>query len=121
MMSFGCRILVAEDDSILRTVVVEVLHDAGYSDILEAGDGDTACRLLKSPDHIHLILTDVNMPGAGGIEVAKWAKVHHPDAKLIFITANPDQLHTLPFAYRCLEKPFTMGQLVDLVEETGAA
>jgi CheY-like chemotaxis protein len=119
MMNLGSRILVAEDDSILRAVVVEVLHDAGYLDILEAGDGRTACRLLTEPDHIHLIVTDVNMPGAGGIEVAKWAKVHHPDAKLIFMTARPDQLDNLPFPYRFLKKPFSIDQLVDLVEKTG--
>ncbi len=118
MLSFNSRILVAEDDDTIRMLVVEVLHDAGYSDVMEASDGEEACHLLDCPDGVVLIVTDINMPHASGIDIAKWGKSHHPNVRLLFMSADPGQLRSLPFPYRFLQKPFTIRQLVTAVEET---
>jgi CheY-like chemotaxis protein len=78
MMSLDSRILVAEDDSTTRMLLVEVMRDAGYSDFVEAGNGEEACHLLDHLDKVVLLVTDINMPHVDGIEVAIMGKVAAP-------------------------------------------
>jgi CheY-like chemotaxis protein len=118
MMSLDSRILVAEDDSTTRMLLVEVLRDAGYSDVVEAGDGEEACHLLYYPDNVTLFITDINMPHVNGIEVATRAKTQHPDVNIIFISALPEKSIHLPFSYSFLQKPFKVSQLFTAVGDT---
>jgi len=64
------RIVVAEDEAIIRLDLVETLAEEGYDVVAETGRGDDALRLVHelSPD---LAILDVRMPGLDGIEVAR--------------------------------------------------
>lgn len=64
------RIVVAEDEAIIRLDLVETLAEEGYEVVAETGRGDEALRLVHelSPD---LAILDVRMPGLDGIEVAR--------------------------------------------------
>ncbi len=119
MIGHSSRILVVEDDSFMRAAVVEVLRAGGFDDVKEAEDGEEACRLLEAPDHVVLLVTDINLPRGSGTDVARSAKSHHPGIKIIFISADPGQLEGLPFAYRFVRKPFTMNDLITAVAEIG--
>ncbi len=67
----GHRIVVAEDDDLVRAMVVDVLTDAGF-DVLEAGDAEEALRILKTEDDVLVLFTDITMPGdMSGIELAE--------------------------------------------------
>lgn len=70
MTSAAPRILVAEDEAIIRLDLVETLQEEGYDVVAETGRGDEALRLVDevSPD---LAILDVRMPGLDGIEVAR--------------------------------------------------
>lgn len=63
------RVVVAEDEAIIRMDVVEILKDAGYDVVAEAGDGETAVKLVREhkPD---LVVLDVKMPVMDGIAAA---------------------------------------------------
>ena len=106
------RILVAEDELIIRWMMVETLQEAGY-DVLEASDGTEACKLIEDPDHIAALVTDLHMPGADGITVAQCARDNKPDMPILFVSARSDLLATLPapIPYSYLPKPFLMSDL----------
>ena len=105
------RVLLVEDEPLIRMLMVDMLEDAGF-DILEAESGVDACRLIDDPNHIDLVVTDLNMPEADGVAVAKRARAHTPDVPVLFVSARSDLLNSLsaPGPYSYLTKPFSMEQ-----------
>jgi len=67
----GRRVLVVEDSVVQRGYLVTLLRQLGFGEILEAGDGNEALRLLERQQHepMFLVLTDLEMPGMDGIEL----------------------------------------------------
>jgi signal transduction histidine kinase/CheY-like chemotaxis protein len=79
-------ILLAEDEPMVRTLLVEVLHSAGY-DTLVAENGAEAVRLAG--DHrgqIELFLTDLVMPEMGGLAAAERVTALHPETKVLVMS-----------------------------------
>lgn len=83
--SAGERILVVEDEPIVRGVIIELLQEQGYR-TLEAGDGASALEFLRAGDHIDLLVTDVGLPGMNGRQLADQARELRPALKILFIT-----------------------------------
>ena len=80
------NVLVVEDDKMLRTFVCEALGMSGYT-VLEAGHAEEALAILESFDRpIHLLLTDMVMPGMNGRDLAGRAADSRPDIKIIFMS-----------------------------------
>jgi CheY-like chemotaxis protein len=81
-------ILVAEDDPVVRNLVTVMLESEGYA-VLAANDGQEALELCESFKHpIHLLLTDVRMPGMDGLTLAERARVQRPDIKIILMSGD---------------------------------
>jgi CheY-like chemotaxis protein len=76
---------VVEDDPDVRAYVVDTLGGMGY-DVLPAGSGDEALRLMKEYKGIGLLLTDVVMPGMNGRKLAEAAASLHPSLKVLYMT-----------------------------------
>ena len=112
------RVLVADDEPVVRMVMVDALNDVGL-DILEAADGAEALKLMRSPDSVDVLVTDVNMPAPDGIAVAQEARSLHPNIPVLFVTARPDSLESpgTPVPHQTLRKPFSMAELVKKVRE----
>jgi DNA-binding response OmpR family regulator len=82
-------ILVAEDDTACRKLVVRILERAGYR-VLQARDGMEALRISATyPGPIHLLLSDVVMPGANGPQVADFLCARRPTMQVLFMSAWP--------------------------------
>jgi len=79
-------ILIGEDDTQVRSLLKEILANAGYH-IIEAVDGDNAVEVFhKNKDNIHLLILDVMMPKKNGKEVYSKIKKVKSDIKIIFIS-----------------------------------
>src|ERR1700709_1763285 len=78
------KILLAEDEDSVRSFLTRALQRAGY-EVVSCADGDTAILALDDGPY-DLLLTDIVMPGADGIEVARRAALLQPDLKIMFIT-----------------------------------
>ncbi|WP_447975139.1 PAS domain S-box protein [Nitrospira sp. Kam-Ns4a] len=79
-------ILVVEDEPEIRAIVREVLEPLGYL-VLEAERGEEALRLCKQDDRpVHLLLTDVVMPGMTGRELADRLRVRYPQLQVLYIS-----------------------------------
>jgi len=111
------RILVADDDMMVRDVIVKFLSGQGYA-VLTANDGLEAMRLLSVED-VHLVLTDLRMPGADGIEVLRTATRINPKISVVILTAYGTLDTALQAvregAYDYIAKPFVMQQLLLVV------
>ncbi|HRI45519.1 MAG: response regulator [Ignavibacteriaceae bacterium] len=65
------KFLVVDDSVTMRRIVVNSLHNLGYEDIVEAGDGREALIKLSADDTINFVITDWNMPVLSGLELIK--------------------------------------------------
>jgi two-component system NtrC family sensor kinase len=81
----GECVLVVEDDDDVRRYVVEALGALGY-EVLEAANGTDALRLLEARKTIHLLLTDVVMPGMNGRKLADEATQRAPRLRVLYMT-----------------------------------
>lgn len=79
------KILLAEDQAMVRGALAALLTLAGGFTITQASDGDEALTLLKH-QHFDLLLTDIEMPGRTGLELAAWLKEQHSQTKVVVIT-----------------------------------
>ena len=81
---------VAEDDDSVRTVITRVLRQRAYTvlEVLSRREAIAICRTHQAP--IHLILTDVIMPGLGGVDVACESAALHPEAKILLMSGYSD-------------------------------
>jgi two-component system response regulator ResD len=81
-------VLVVEDESVVREVVVKYLRREGYR-TLEAGDGDTACELVEreQPD---LVVLDLMLPGKDGLGVCRWIR-SRSEVPVIMLTARGEE------------------------------
>lgn len=79
------RILLAEDQAMVRGALSALLSLSGEFDITQAADGDEALALLKTSE-FDLLLTDIEMPGLSGLELASWCQQNKPKLKIVVIT-----------------------------------
>ncbi|HWK89521.1 MAG TPA: PAS domain S-box protein, partial [Longimicrobium sp.] len=82
-------VLLVEDEDAVRGVVRETLRLSGY-EVLEARGGAEAVQLAAGcATPIHLVLTDVMMPGTGGPETARRVLALHPGARVLYLSGQP--------------------------------
>jgi DNA-binding response OmpR family regulator len=81
-------VLVVDDEPIVRDVVVRYLRNAGY-ETLEAGDGDTARRLIEA-EAPALVVLDVMLPGTDGLALCRWIR-SAGDLPVIMLTARGEE------------------------------
>ena len=116
----GECVLVVEDDTAVRGYIVEALGALGY-DVIEAGGGSDALRLLDEYKGVGLLLTDVIMPGMNGRELADKAKLRRPALKVLYMTGYSRNaiVHQgrLDPGVTLLQKPVTSDQLAAMVRK----
>lgn len=85
----GVRLYVAEDNDALRKGIVRALRDAG-AEVEEASRGDAAIARLSSKERpiFDVILTDLRLPGATGLEILDAAKAHEAQGEVVVMTAH---------------------------------
>ena len=112
------RILLVEDEMLVRELAFEDLTDAGF-DVATAGDGDEAMAILREDQSFDLLFTDIKMPSSiDGRELAAEAKRLISGLKVIYATGLAD-VGPAGDDERCLQKPYRREALFKLVEELG--
>ena len=104
-------ILLVEDAEPLRILIREILIKCGYQ-VLDAENGDRAIGMARNfHGPIHLLLTDVVMPGMRGEQLAEQLTSFLPDLKVLYMSGYPNEgiirSGNLPAGVTFLEKPFT--------------
>jgi hypothetical protein len=114
-------VLVVEDQDSVRKLAVRMLRERGYR-ILEAAHGDEALLLARTyAATIHLLLTDVVMPGMTGRELAEHLKAARPSMKVLYMSGYDEDMVTnrglLDPGLLYIAKPFTPEALAEKVRE----
>jgi PAS domain S-box-containing protein len=117
----GETVLVVDDEPSVRMLVTDVLEEVGYT-ALEAEDGASALKIIRSDARIDLLVTDVGLPGGiNGRQVADAARVIRPKLKVLFITGYAENAaighgHLDP-GMHVLTKPFAMDTLAHRIKD----
>ncbi|MBV7585925.1 response regulator [Pseudomonas sp. PDM33] len=111
-------VLVVEDNDLVRMLTVEVLEEIGYQ-VLQAEDAEEALPILQGDTAIHLLLTDVGLPGMNGEELASAAREARPELPILFATGFAEIVHIdgseLATRMSMIAKPFSIDALRDKV------
>lgn len=127
-MEKNIKILVVDDFATMRKVVRNLLKQAGYENIVEAEDGVSALRVLKS-QKIDFVISDWNMPNMTGIDLLKAIRADGDMAKLPFLMVTAEALQDNVIAAvkagvsNYIVKPFTAEilneKIVKIMEKIG--
>jgi len=116
------KILVIDDDDLVRATIVAVLERADV-EVSEAADGHVGMRLFEEGAH-DVVITDILMPNREGIETIRDLRRSKEDVKIIAISGggNIDKMQLLDLAQkfgadRVLPKPFTPQQVLTTLDE----
>jgi signal transduction histidine kinase/ActR/RegA family two-component response regulator len=116
-----CRILLAEDDLVVRAVVERVLRGAGHTVVI-ATDGQAAVdQFLAEPGAFDACLLDVLMPRVDGVTASRLIRARHPVMPIILCTGflghTTDRISAAGPNTRLLRKPFTAAQLLATLDQ----
>jgi len=109
-------ILFADDNGQLQKLVAELLRRYGYNLIVTGGGKDALQKARKFTGIIHLLLSDVDMSGMTGIDLAIQLNRERPDTKVLLIAGRPTILH-LTNGWQFLKKPFMADMLRDRIRD----
>src|ERR1700679_264493 len=105
-------VLIVEDEFLLRMNAAEMISEAGF-DVVEAANADEAIAILEARPDIHVVFTDVQMPGSmDGLKLAGFVRGRWPPKKIVapsgWVGVGKDDL---PKGSRFLTKPYHLAQI----------
>ena len=123
-MTTSPRVLLVDDEELLLRSLERGLRCE--FDVTTALSAAHAEALLTGRNHYDIVVTDLSMPGIGGMEFLERVAPHHPDTRFIILSGwvSPEaceQADALGCVYRILSKPIGVNQLVDVILEAAGA
>lgn len=111
------RILVVDDDEMVRYILATLLSGAGYR-VAEAESGEAAIAMC-SEQSFALVLMDMFMPGMSGPEALEVIRERWPQTRLVLLSGAPEELksETLLAGVRFFPKPFENEELLRMARE----
>ncbi|MCK1545287.1 response regulator [Bradyrhizobium sp. 159] len=106
-------VLVVDDDPAVLEVIVGMLEDLGCQ-VVSAQNGRDALDQIKENQDISVLITDINMPGMDGHELAELAKRIRPELKMLQLSGREPRRGGLPM----IRKPFSFEELADVIQRT---
>jgi len=120
---FGIKILVVDDFPTMRKIIRQVLSQIGYSDVIEAQDGQMALEVLKQNPEVSFIISDWNMPNMTGVDLLRAIRsdpIHH-EVPFLMVTAEADKENIVEAvkngANNYIVKPFNAVTLREKIEK----
>jgi DNA-binding response OmpR family regulator len=106
------RILIVEDEPMLRRLLARALTEAGYV-VDEASDGLAGWELARSIPQLDLVITDTRMPRLSGPELVRRLRTLNPSLPVLQVSGSPRRPTVTPTLF----KPFELSELVQSVRE----
>jgi CheY-like chemotaxis protein len=114
-------ILLVDDDAIVRQVLGPSLTHAGFT-VLTAPDGKSAiAQAATYEEAIDVLVSDLQMPGLSGMDLAEYLAELRPGLKIVLISASVEPPPDLPRHWSFLRKPFPASALVEALTRLNAA
>jgi two-component system, cell cycle sensor histidine kinase and response regulator CckA len=113
------RIMLVDDEPMVRSVLSRALRREGYQ-IVDAGDGLEALNLIEdgTASPVHLLITDLNMPRLGGVDLARHMRATNHVQRVIFMTGDTPAGSLIDGDHSALlQKPFNLKTLASAVHQ----
>ena len=112
---------MVDDEAGIRELVLKILRRQGYQ-VLEAANGEEALAICREhPGTIHLLITDVMMPRMGGPELVDRLQKQGISPRVLYVSGFTGDTNlsarNFPPGTAFVEKPFTLGSLLEKVQE----
>src|ERR1700681_3745100 len=122
MVRLSPVILIVEEEFPLRLDSAETIESAGF-EVIQAANADEAIAILKARPDIHVVFTDIQMPGSmDGLKLARFVRDRWPPIKIVatsgHVTVDEDDL---PEGSRFVPKPYRAEQIVATLRDLTAA
>jgi CheY-like chemotaxis protein len=113
--------LIVEDELLLRMNALDVIEAAGF-EVVEAANADEAIEILEARRDIGVVFTDIQMPGSmDGLKLVRAVRGRWPPIKIVATSGHIGVAQTdLPEGGRFLPKPYSPGQVMDVLRELTA-
>ena len=112
------KLLVAEDEALIRLMLVDALEDDGF-EVLEAENVAEAIAVLERHEDIRLVISDIRMPGErDGIDLARWVRTSRPAVKVVLASgyvSTLDQPALAGTVDHFASKPYRIEELIGQV------
>ena len=114
-------VLIVEDELLLRMNALDVIEAAGF-EVVEAANADEAIEILETRRDIGVVFTDIQMPGSmDGLKLVRAVRGRWPPIKIVATSGHIGVAQTdLPEGGRFLPKPYSPGQVMDVLRELTA-
>jgi two-component system cell cycle sensor histidine kinase/response regulator CckA len=115
----GENVLVVEDDSATREALQYLLESQNYT-VYTAQNGIEALKLYnQTGQHFDLVVSDIVMPGMGGLALYSTLREREPNIRMLFITGHPMELENQALLEESrlnwLQKPFSMQEFISAI------
>jgi CheY-like chemotaxis protein len=108
------RILVVEDEVLIRAFIAEELRLAGFS-VIEAGRGEEALTYINAGEQVDLVFSDIRIPGSlNGLQLAEILRDRYPDIPVILTSGNAPTRH-VEIVQAFVPKPYDVTQTIALM------
>lgn len=87
-MNSAKRILIVEDEQVIRAICERVLSRMGYETFFAGGIGEAAAQ-IKDLDRLDMLITDMRLPDGDGVDAIILVRQKHPAAKVLIMTGSP--------------------------------
>lgn len=112
------RVLVVEDEPVMRELLRDMLHQAGATQVTECADG-SAARAEYAAEHFHIVMLDLGLPDVDGHELMTEFKRANPQQHVVLVTAD-DSIDSIQRAISAgangyVVKPYSLEKIHDVV------
>jgi CheY-like chemotaxis protein len=116
MLPHNSKLLLVDDEQLVRELLAHILIDAGYT-VVQADNGASGLQAAHRLDgSLTMVITDINMPVMNGLEFARLLQQTDPKLPFLFITAvDPALINEAGLRAEVLAKPFMPEQFLDKV------
>ena len=90
-MGLESKILVVDDDAVMRSILMDMLLEEGYQSVYELESGEKVNQMVDE-HHIDLALLDISMPGKDGLTLTRELRALHPELGIILVTGKSDDI-----------------------------
>ena len=111
------RVLVVEDEFLVRDMIVYEMALAGF-DVLEAANAEDALALAANADRLDLLFTDIRLPGMNGWQLAEQIRLRYMLVPVIYASGYAERIAPLPRS-QFLQKPYMPSQVLQAASNLG--
>jgi CheY-like chemotaxis protein len=110
-------VVLVEDESLIRTIVACALEDADF-EVITAASADEAAGILEHRQDVHIVFTDVTLPGSmDGFDLAHHVRQHWPQIAILVTSGLPRPAGRLPDGCHFIPKPYHVDDVIRRAHE----